>query len=373
MKIPTNCVSFDSASLGGASVFANIGDDPCLQIQVDLSAMLDGELDAHTVRRVMVHSDACPACRTFLKGIRHQMQAHKDLSGASLGAASLSRGLSGLTEGRCGERSPGTELLRRALVENRDQLARILYEMGRGFVLMGLSPRFTREVAREPVPIPDLYMRGCSLVDEMKRLATDSVGEEWVRAQALFGREEMSSAAENLARGKRLLREALMLREDLHEARIYLGHAHHVAEERPQARREFQAVLDASEDAQTRAFALENLGNVYLEDGAAEKSLPYFHELVDSGVIAQEPRFFTTYFNLALAYGLLERFKPCGQWFERLHSEFPHKRRLVRSELQSRTQFSDVIARHPRVEVGYIQKFPEWFPISGKLSLKEGC
>src|SRR5690606_2224748 len=40
--------------------------DPCGQIQADLSAMLDGELDAPSVRRVMIHSDACPNCRAFL-------------------------------------------------------------------------------------------------------------------------------------------------------------------------------------------------------------------------------------------------------------------------------------------------------------------
>ena len=54
-------------------------DDPCLQIQADLSAMLDGELDASLVRRVMVHSDACPSCSSFLDGIRLQARAHHDM------------------------------------------------------------------------------------------------------------------------------------------------------------------------------------------------------------------------------------------------------------------------------------------------------
>src|SRR5690606_27447115 len=53
--------------------------DPCGQIQADLSAMLDGELDAPSVRRVMIHSDACPNCRAFLEGIRLQARAHRQL------------------------------------------------------------------------------------------------------------------------------------------------------------------------------------------------------------------------------------------------------------------------------------------------------
>ena len=55
------------------------GNDPCLQIQVDLSAMFDGELDAPSVRRVMVHSDVCPSCRGFLDGIRSQVRLHREL------------------------------------------------------------------------------------------------------------------------------------------------------------------------------------------------------------------------------------------------------------------------------------------------------
>ncbi len=54
-------------------------EDPCLQIQADLSAMLDGELDAASVRRVMVHSDVCPSCTAFVEGIRVQARTHQDL------------------------------------------------------------------------------------------------------------------------------------------------------------------------------------------------------------------------------------------------------------------------------------------------------
>ena len=120
-------------------------DDPCLQIQVDLSAMLDGELDAPSVRRVMVHSDVCQQCRSFLEGIRQQARLHRASSEAMAASASAD--------------GPASRL-RRQLMENRQKLARILYELGRGFVLMGLSPDFTKEVGKEPVPVPDMAMRG---------------------------------------------------------------------------------------------------------------------------------------------------------------------------------------------------------------------
>jgi len=146
-----------------------------MQIQADLSAMLDGELDAASVRRVMVHSDACAACRGFLDGIRTQAQAHRTL-------AELDRAEPG---------SPAAAL-RRQLMRNRQQLARILYELGRGFALMGLSADFSREVAREPVPVPDMLMRGRSVLDEVERLVRthgEVVQGEWVAARELFARQ----------------------------------------------------------------------------------------------------------------------------------------------------------------------------------------
>ena len=48
-------------------------------------------------------------------------------------------------------------------------------------------------------------------------------------------------------------------------------------------------------------------------------------ELVDSGVIAKQPRFCMTFFNLALAYGFLEKFEECKHWFGRLHEELRGK------------------------------------------------
>lgn len=331
-------------------------EEPCLPIQVDLSAMLDGELDPASVRRVMVHSDVCPSCKSFLRGIRSQLRAHQDL------ASMLS------DEAVVCDRRGGPADLRRKLIENRDQLARILYELGRGFVLMGMSPRFSRVVAREPVPIPDLCLRGRNLLDEVDRIAAGRPAAEWVRAKRLFDAEPQRSPAENMAKGMRLLREALLLRADFHEARIYVGHALTVIRELDGARAEFASVLAASGDKLIRAFALENLGIAYMEESRYGEAIPHFEALVDSGVITSEPRFFTCYFNLAVSHGLLRHFEDCGRWFGRLHAEFPHKRRQVGIELKSRTRFAQVLHSRPQVEAGYTARFPEWFPLP-----KEGC
>ncbi|MGK0264723.1 MAG: hypothetical protein ACI8UD_003385, partial [Planctomycetota bacterium] len=64
----------------GPSVPGNRGQDLCLPIQADLSAMIDGELDPAGVRRVTMHSDACPSCSSFFEGIRKQVGLHRRFS-----------------------------------------------------------------------------------------------------------------------------------------------------------------------------------------------------------------------------------------------------------------------------------------------------
>ena len=338
--------------------------DPCLQIQVDLSAMVDGELDAPSVRRVMVHSDVCPHCRGFLEGIRSQARLHRHLHDA--GAAG--------SEGQDAEIGAAANL-RNRLMENRHKLGRILYELGRGFVLMGLSPDFSREVSKEPVPVPDMVQRGRTLVAEVERWAViqgvsvQDQPNEWVAAKELFEHGSVRTPAENLAKGQRLLSECLGLEPDHHEARIYLGLVHHVRGQRSLARRQFSQVLSCTDDRIMRGFALLNLANVNLEEGDFAGAVHLLLQLVESGVVQSQPRFGMAYFNLALAFGLQGKFDDCYQWFGRLHDELPHKRSIIARELRRRSQFVHLLRSHPEVELQLAQGFPSWFP----LTAKEAC
>lgn len=324
------------------------GQDPCLQIQVDLSAMLDGELDPAGVRRVMVHSDFCASCREFLDGIRSQVRMHKRLAAAMVPAA-----------GADDADTTVLSQLREQLTANRRKLSRVLYELGRGFVLMGLSADFSREVAKEPVPVPDMAMRGRNLLDEVARSGAGAPGPEWVAAKQLFD-GQVRTCEENLARGQRLLSECLGLDGECHEARIYLGLVHYVRGQRVMARRQFQEVLAQAQDRRIRGFALLNLGNLHLDEGDGEGAVALLLQLVDSGVIAEQPSLSTAYFNLGLAFGLTGQFGQCLGWFQRMVRELPHKRSWMARELERRSQFVHLIRNHPDARV-VVEAFPSWF------------
>jgi tetratricopeptide (TPR) repeat protein len=324
------------------------GHDPCLQIQVDLSAMLDGELDPASVRRVMVHSDVCGSCRTFLDGIRHQVRLHRELAAAGQ-----------LGEVAGAESNEGADRLRTQLTRNRRRLSRILYELGRCFVLMGLSPDFSREVAKEPVPAPDMAMRGRSLVDEVSR-AEGPLGPEWVAAKDLFD-GQLRAPAENLAKGQRLLTECLALDPTMHEARIYIGLVHYVRGQRALSRKQFVTVLRESADRVLRGYALLNLGNLHLDEGDCDGAVGLLLQLVESGVALEQPRMTpTAFFNLGLAYGMKGRFQDCVHWFGRLHEEAPHRRAWAARELGRRSHFLHLIRSNPDARV-VTESFPAWF------------
>ncbi|MBL8727001.1 MAG: zf-HC2 domain-containing protein [Planctomycetes bacterium] len=321
------------------------GHDPCLQIQVDLSAMLDGELDPASVRRVMVHSDVCDSCRVFLDGIRSQVRLHRTLASVQQGAAAGS--------------AVKSERLRDQLTRNRVRLSRILYELGRCFVLTGLSPDFSREVAKEPVPVPDMAMRGRSLLDEVARAEGD-IGPEWVTAKELFD-GQLRTPDENLGKGQRLLTECLALDASMHEARIYLGLIHYVRGQRALSRKQFATVLQQSQDRVLRGYAMLNLGNLHLDEGDCDGALQLLLELVESGVALEQPRMTpTAFFNLGLAYGLKGQFEACVHWFGRLHEETPHRRAWAARELERRSNFLHLIRSNPDAKV-VAESFPTWF------------
>ena len=337
------------------------GNDPCLQIQVDLSAMLDGELDAPSVRRVMVHSDVCPSCRGFLEGIRSQVRLHRELATTGMTGGDAANRSGTAAEPAASGRA---QRLRSQLTENRRKLSKILYELGRCFVLMGLSPDFSREVAKEPVPVPDMAMRGRNLLDEVSRLEAGAGGgaaiAEWVSAKDLFD-GQLRTPAESLAKGQRLLTECLGLDPNSHESRIYLGLVHHVRGQRALARKQFTHVLANTDDRVMRGYALLSLGTMHLDEGDCDGAVQLLSEVIESGVVGEQPRLGMAYFNLGLAYGMRGDFTECLRWFRRLHDEMPHRRSAVARELGRRSQFLHLLRSHPEARSTFIESLPVWF------------
>jgi predicted anti-sigma-YlaC factor YlaD len=52
----------------------------CAQFQLDLSCLVDGELDEVAAASAIAHLEDCPVCRTFFDDARDQIRAHRELA-----------------------------------------------------------------------------------------------------------------------------------------------------------------------------------------------------------------------------------------------------------------------------------------------------
>src|SRR5258706_10203149 len=55
-------------------------DEVCSNFQLDISCLLDNELDQGAAGRAMVHMEACSCCRSFFEDTRLQVQMNRDLA-----------------------------------------------------------------------------------------------------------------------------------------------------------------------------------------------------------------------------------------------------------------------------------------------------
>ena len=52
----------------------------CVNFQVDLSCLVDVELDEGAAGRAVMHMEACDCCRGFFEDTRAQLKLHRDMS-----------------------------------------------------------------------------------------------------------------------------------------------------------------------------------------------------------------------------------------------------------------------------------------------------
>jgi len=321
---------------------------PCDAVQVDLSCMMDGELDEGTVRRVLVHLEVCPRCRLFFGELRRQVRVHRDAFRMMAGGLGES--------GRAGGESQAE------LEDDRRRLAQVFYELGKAYVLVSISPSFRREVASEPLPILASRNRGQALLDDYLggRRFQDRRAQRWNEVRSLL-KGRLGDKGETLRKGIRILEESLHLHGSFFQARIYLGHARNLARDLEGACEEFRRVLRESRQELIRGFALENLGNAYLQMGELEDAARCFRRVVHGDILRREPRFFTSWFNLGLTYGLQGKINQSMGCFRELHDNYSKQRRAVREIFSTHREISSLLNQNDTFRSRLREKCPGFF------------
>jgi tetratricopeptide (TPR) repeat protein len=294
--------------------------DLCEHFQLDLSCLIDGELEESASARALLHLEVCGSCRGFFEDSRRCLRLHLDVADPER----LLAHVTGLTGQEIASGATAVELVHK--------LATIFYQLGKAYVLSGLDPDWIRtRVFEKAVDVEPTQTRGRGFVDGvlLGGQATDDAakseggneagndaderaessgrgfgGVDWRHARSMLnGRlKEIPSGVE---RGRRLLEEALAADPTHEEARLYLAFLHAHEGKRLLAAREYGEIFESAMAPANRGHAAVQLGRLYEQEGDHRRALTYFRWVTLSGLEREDPRFYFALFNIGLQYALI--------------------------------------------------------------------
>ncbi len=275
--------------------------------------------------------------------------------------------------------------LAQMLVEGRERLAEVLYQLGRAYILLTVHPAFFRILSKEPVPIPEFRVRGKAIVDGVSA-SEEGLPDESRRLMQGFteARElldgELDSDDDNLEKGRKLLEECLLLDPSLPRARIWLGHYYWQKGEWEIAERLFRNLwrrlheqarsgaepLDPGTHVPLRIYALEHLGNLFLAQDQQYKALRVFRLIIASGAMGIHANFSTALLNFAYACLQVGADNDGIDALARLYAEFPSKRSEMGRIIGLRRDFLRLLDQ-PGFAGRLGRDCPEWFAPGARL------
>ncbi|MEW6073181.1 MAG: tetratricopeptide repeat protein [Planctomycetota bacterium] len=286
------------AGSSGTSWYVEDLSAECVQFQIDLSCLVDGELDEVASARAITHLEGCAACGEFFDDVRMQVRAHRDLSDPEALVARY-----GQLVGSAGAAGEAPELVRK--------LGTIFYQLGKAYVLTGTDPGFRERVFQHTrvferaVPLQPTKNRGRGFVDGVLESGRSGAGSvDWVHARHLFN-GRLESIENPLEKGQRLLQEAVAADPTNEEARLYLAFLDAKEGKKLRAANQFRQVFRTGRSSANRAHAAIQLGLLYEEEGEYRKAIACCRWVTISGAEARDARFFFVRFNIGMYYAHL--------------------------------------------------------------------
>ena len=291
--------------------------------QLDLSCMLDGELDEGRAARAMLHIEECTACRSFLQDLRQQVRLHRDATDPDrlFARVAMLTGSEPIPEGLI-TTSLHAEAEAADLVH---RLATVFYQLGKSYVLAAIDPDFRTRVFEKALPVLETKNQGRGFVDGVMLSGEDRCGNvDWQRARNMLnGRLERIESP--LEKGRRLLEEAIAA-DPLHEeARLYRAFLYSHEGRTLDAAEEYREIFSTAVNEANRGHAAMQLGKLYISQRSYRKSIACFRWVTISGLTDADDRFFGARFNLGKAYAMLGDQERALTAFETLLERHPDR------------------------------------------------
>ncbi|HEV8113407.1 MAG TPA: tetratricopeptide repeat protein [Planctomycetota bacterium] len=317
----------------------------CEGFQMDLSCLVDSELDAQAAGRAMMHMEACAACREFFEDTRTQIRLHKDTADPDRIFARVAmltgRGLPDA------ETVEGIDLVHR--------LATIFYQLGKAYVLAAIDPGYRERVFESAVPVDATQARGRGFVDGVVMQGKDEAGGlDWKRARSMLnGRLERIQSP--LEKGRKLLEEAIATDSSNEEAQLYLAFLHAHEGRKLVAAEEYQRIFETALDERNRGHAAIQLGRLHSAEKSYSKAIALWRWVTMTGLAEQDDRFFVARFNLGMVYALQRNQSRSLGYFRQLIDRHPamvgevaelfRRSQGLREAIDSQSGFAEALVR----------------------------
>jgi hypothetical protein len=316
---------------------------------MDLSCLVDGEIDEVASARAIAHIERCAECETFFGDLRKQVHAHRDMQDPD---ALIDRYGAILGVGPQGE-VESIELVCR--------LANIFYQLGKAYALTEIDPQHVYRVFEKAVPLEATRTQGRGFVDGVMSSGRGGrTGIDWQSARHLFN-GRLSAIEGGLQKGKRLLEEALRADQNHEEARLWLalvavhdGRTLHAA-------REFRAVFDTAVDMGNRGHAAIQLAILHSKEEDYRTAIRLTRWVTMSGLADAEERFFFVRFNLGNYYVLVGQGMRAVETFRELLDRHPKRAGDVAGLFRRAGRLRAAIDSQPGIAEALLAACPELF------------
>lgn len=324
-------------------------EEVCVQFQLDLSCLVDGELDEVAGANAIAHLEECEACRSFFDDARTQVRAHRELSDPE----GLLARYSTLVGGKLGHGLEAVDLVHR--------LATVFYQLGKAYVLSAVDAGFKTRVFEKATQVASTQTRGRGFVDGVLASGRGGLGGiDWREARHMLnGRLEKIESP--LEKGRRLLDEALAADPGHEEARLYLAWLDAHQGKRVRAAQALRQIFRTSMSDENRAHAVVMLGKLLGEEGEHKKAIACNRWVVMSGLADRDPRFFFARFNLGIHHVALGEVEKALAAFRTLLDRHPERAGETAGFFLASSRTRALIDRQPGFAEALLTRCPELF------------
>lgn len=331
-----------------------------VDLQLDISCLIDGELDEAAACRVMEQLEANPACKSFFEDCLLQVRMHKDMAEPGR----LLERFSALTGIEPGNEAESFELIH--------QLATIFYKIGKAYVLSATDPEYRIRVFEKAVDVEPTKRWGRGFVDGvMRRSSGQALPIDLQHARHMLN-GKLSKIEGAMEKGVRLLDEALTIDPQHEEARLYRGFVYATENKQLRAEREFREVFDTALDEVNRGHAAVQLGRLYFAEQEYGKAIGYLRWILASGVADREERFFVVRFNIGVYYAHWRKPERSLQYFRTLLDHHPDRAGEVSRLFLEAPTLRHVIEAQPGFAEALLDTCPELFGLNQTTSPEDG-